>query len=371
VKRCILMLVILSVVVPLTATADASAPDVVELTPSENHHVAGLNSDQPYVAGYHVETPDLYTRERVNATAITASFPSTDTSYFPSNSWLGAGMFVQGQDSKLGFVDYAYYTMLIIDSSGNLFVDVGLHQTRESTAPLQMPTEELVYAYTWGISGIDPATPVTLTALWDTNGYLHYSFSADGTNTTLLSIKVSSLPNCESAISKFYAGTAVAGSSFPLGHYVYYFQFGVISNQIIGDSHWSAHLTEPRILRKNRWNRVETAFTIQGDIAYLDQDWMWGGVSYHGVQADYHQDLLYEPYTVVFSYTGQTLPSGTVLWDNEKASEVAMIPPNVLNQPLRLESAIFVSAEVVATVSVAIGAIYDYKLRRKRTSAMN
>jgi hypothetical protein len=98
-----------------------------------------------------------------------------------------------------------------------------------------------------------------------------------------MSIEVASLPNCESVISKFYAGTAFAAGAFPLGHYVYFFQFGVISNQIVVDSHWSAHLTSPRILRKSGWNNVETAFTTQGDISYLDEDWKWGGASYEGV----------------------------------------------------------------------------------------
>jgi hypothetical protein len=358
-------MMILSVIASLAATPSASTADVVDLIPSDKHHIAGLNSNQPYVAGYHVETPDLYTRERVDATSITVSFPASDVSHFPSDSWLGAGMFVQGQDSKLGFVDYAYYTMLVIDSLGNLFVDIGLHQTRESTAPLQMPTEELVYAHTWQVFGLDPTVPITLTASWDSNDYLHYSYSAVGTNTTLFSIKVASLPNCESAINKFYAGTAVAGSGFPLGHFVHYFQFGVISNKIVDDAHWSARLTEPRILRKTGWKQVETALTIQGDISYLDQDWMWGGAPYLGVQADYSG----EPYTAVFSYTGQTLSSGTILWDNKKASEVAMVPPNVLNQPFRLESGIIAFVEVAAMVSVAIGAFYDIRLRRKRTSA--
>jgi hypothetical protein len=359
-------MIILVVIPSLTATPSVSAADSVDLIPSEEHHIAGLNSNQPYVAGYHVETPDLYTRERVDAAAITVSFPATGVSYFPSDSWLGAGMFVQGQDSKLGFVDYGYYTMLVIDGSSTLFVDIGLHQTRESTGPLQMPTEELVYAHTWKITGMDAATPVTLLASWDSEGYLHYSFLDADANITLFSVKISSFPNCESAISKFYAGTAVAGSGFPLGHFVYYFQFGVVSNKIINDAHWSARLTEPQILRKTGWKRVETAFTIQGDISYLDQDWMWGGAPYMGVQAD-----SIEPYTVAFSYTGQMLSSGTVLWDNEKASEVAMIPPNVLNQPLRFESAIFAFVEVGAIISVAIWAIYDIKLRRKRTSANN
>ena len=363
-KRCVPLIMVLSIVASLTATSSASAADVINLTPSEKHHIAGLNSNQPYVAGYHVETPDLYTRERVDATAITVSFPSSDASSFPADSWLGVGMFVQGQDSRLVFVDYAYYTMLVIDSSGSLFVDIGLHQTRESTAPLQMPTEELVYAYTWEINGMNPATPVTLIASWDSNGYLYYSVSAAGTNTTLFSVKVSSLPNCESAISKFYAGTSIAGSGFPLGHFVYYFQFGVISDKSMGEASWSAHLTEPRILRPAGWKRVETAMIIQGDISYLDADWMWGGAAYHGVQADHDQDLL-GPFTLVLSPKGRTVPSGTVLWDNEKASEVSMIPPNVVNQPFRTESAIIAFVEVMAIASAATGAIYDHKLRRK------
>lgn len=359
-KRIILVTMILLIMSPSIAASDASADDGVVLTPSGSHHIAGLNSGQPYVAGYHVETPDLYTRERVDATAITVSFLESEASYFPTDSWLGAGMFVQGQDSKLGFVDYGYYTMLVMDSAGRLFVDIGLRQTRESTAPLQMPTEELVYAYTWEITGMDSATPVTLTAWWDSDGYLYYSFLAASTNTTLFFVKVASLPSCESAISKFYAGTSIAGAGFPVGHYVYYFQFGVIGNMIIDDAHWSARLAEPRILRKTGWKQVGTALTVQGDISYLDQDWVWGGAPYQGAQVEAD-----ETYTAVFSYTGKTLPSGTVLWDNEKESEVAMIPPNVLNQPFRLESAVFAFAEVAALISVTMGAIYDFKLRRK------
>ncbi len=362
--QCLILLTVLSAAVPLAAIASACVANAVTLTPTENHHIAELSSNQPYVAGYHVDTPDLYTRERVDATAITVTFPSTDVSHFPQDTWLGAGMFVQGQDRKLGFVDYAYYTMLVIDNSGNLFIDIGLHQTRESTAPFQMPTEELVYAYTWQISGIDPATLMTLLAAWDSNGYLHYSLVAIGTNTTLFSTRVASLPNCENVISKFYAGTVVAGTGFPLGHYCYYFQFGVVSNKIIADTHWSANLKEPRMLRKTGWDLVETAWTIQGDISYLDQDWRWGGAPYQGVYARYHQNPFENLYEVVFSYTGQTLPPGTILWESGKSSEVAMIPPSVLQQPLRFESTIIISIEITALSIVAIGAVYYNKLRK-------
>ena len=362
----ILPIILLSIILPV-GFRNATAADAIELTPTEIHHIIELNSNQPYVAGYHVETRNLFTRERVEATSITVDFPSTDFDSFTADSWLGAGMFVQGQDSKLKHVDYAYYTMLVVDSQGDCFVDVGLHQTRESTAPLQMPTEELVYAYTWLISGLDPETPATLSANWDSEEYLHYSISAVGTNRTLLSIKVSSLPNCESAISRFYAGTAIAGTAFPQNHYVYYFQFGVVSNRIMPNANWSAHLREPRILRKPGWSPIETAWSIQGDISYLDYDWVWGGAPYGGVSAKYHENPLREPHEVVFSYTGQTLPPGTVLWENTGTSNTSMVPPTVFNQPINLET-LFISAfEIALLVVVAFGAIRSHGSRKVAT----
>jgi hypothetical protein len=291
-----------------------NAQEQITLTPAENHHIAELNSNQPYVAGYHVDTPDLYTRERVQATAITVSFPSTQQSFFPSDSWLGAGMFVQAQDSKYINVDYGFYTMLVVDSTGKIFLDLGFHQTRESTAPVQVATSELLYAYTWEIFGIEPSTPVTLLASWDSDGFVHYSLSISQATIPITSINVASLPNCENIIRKFYAGTVVAGMGFPFGHYAFYFQFGVISSQIIADNHWTADLKEPRILRNSGWSPVETAWSTQGDICYLDYDWKWGGAPYEGVSARYLGHPLMNPNEVMFFYNGETLPRGTILW---------------------------------------------------------
>jgi hypothetical protein len=298
----------------LIVSSHAETEQPAELTPTGNHHVAKLNSNQPYVAGYHVNTHDPYSRERVQATAITVSFPETDPTSFPENSWLGAGMFVQGQDSKIINVDYAFYTMLVLEDSGTMYLDIGFHQTRESTAPLQLPTSELLYAKTWQISGIDPAAQVTLLARWDTEGFVHYSLITSEDNITVSSINVADLPNCASIIRQFYAGTATNSNAFPFGHYVYYFQFGVVSSQTIANEHWSADLTDPKILRKTGWDPVDAALTTKGDVSYLDSDWMWGGAPYLGVDAQYHQNPLENPYEVIFFHNGRTLPSGTLLW---------------------------------------------------------
>jgi len=114
-----------------STTASAREDRSFSLTETENHHVAELNSDQPYVAGCCVTSEDLETYGTINGTAVEVSFPSTDSDYFPAGSWLGAGMFVQAQDTRFLHVDYGFYMMLVLDASGDLFIDVGLHQTRE------------------------------------------------------------------------------------------------------------------------------------------------------------------------------------------------------------------------------------------------
>ncbi len=329
--------------------------------------MAELNSNQPYVAGYHVNTPDLYTRERVGATAVTVSFPSTDSNYFPSGSWLGAGMFVQGQDSRFKHVDYAFYTMVVLDASGGFFVDLGLHQTRESTAPIQMPTEELLYAYTWRISGITPDTPITLLASWDSEGFVHYSLSTAETNISITSINAAALPDCENIIRQFYAGNAVAGMpAFPFGHYVYYFQFGVVGSKAIDNNHWSADLKDPKILRKTGWHLVDTAWSTQGDISYLDWDWMWGGTAYQGVSAQYYQNPFENPYKVIFFHNSQTLRPGTILWQN-RSSELKSTMPNQLlhyDQPFTAEQVELFSITIAGVIATTIGKTSLHRLQK-------
>ncbi len=315
----IFLLAMLTIIVfRWSGVSKAEVSNDLELRIIENHHIVKLGSDQPYVAGYHVNTKDLSTRENVDSTAVTVSFPSTNAGFFPLGSWLAGGMFVQAQDSRYRHVDYGFYMMVVLDSFGSVFIDLGLHQTREGTLPVQMPAEEIVYAYTWQVSGIDLRTPVTLLAGWDAEGWVHYSFSASERNVSLTSVDVASLPNCENIIRKFYAGNVIV-EPFPFSRYVNYFQFGVVSSEPIADSHWNVALTEPRMLRDSGWVFVDKAWSIQGDIAYLDWDWMWGGTPYIGVSAKYYQHPLSSPYEVIFSYSGFTLATGTVLWEYSSA----------------------------------------------------
>jgi hypothetical protein len=73
-------------------------------------------------------------------------------------------------------------------------------------------------------------------------------------------------------------------------------------------------LKDPQLLRETGWTLVDIAWSIEGDISYLDYSWMWGGSSYPGVYAQYYGNSLESPYEVIFFYSGQSLPPGTVLW---------------------------------------------------------
>jgi hypothetical protein len=313
-KRCGLSVAILALIVSALAVSQVKGFDLFELYPTTEHHVAALNSNLPYVAGFHVIADDLSLRETVKATAVTISFPSTEPDFFPSGCWLGGGMFVQAQDHVFRNVDYGFYMMLALDASGRLFVDLGLHQTEEATLPSHMPMSTLVYAYTWQIIGIDRSTPITLLQSWDSNGVVDYSLSVSGLTETIIAINVTGIPNCQNIIPTFYAGNVVI-DPFPFSRYINYFQFGVISSQAMTDTHWRVDLKEPKMLRQTGWTLVDKAWSFEGNHSYLDHDLMWGGAAYAGADAQYYQHRLQNPYEIVFSCDGQALAPGRVLWD--------------------------------------------------------
>ncbi len=296
----------------------AKVVDSFNIEPTENHHIIRLNSDQPYVAGFQVNTDDLNTYGIVDGTSVTVTFLSTEVNFLTTDSWLGGGMFVQAQDTKYRNVDYGFYTMLVVDSSANLYVDLGLRQTREQTAPVQPGNEELVYAYTWHLSGVNLNTPVALSAQWDGAGVVHYFVTVGESTIPIKSIKVAEIANCQYIIPKFYYGNVV-NTPFPFSNYVNFFQFGVTSSNAIEDNRWKVLIETPQVLKNNEWINVREAWSIQGDIAFLDHDWKWGGQTYQGVNIQHFNNPLENPYQMIFEYSGETMSSGTVLWNQSES----------------------------------------------------
>jgi hypothetical protein len=164
------------------------------------------------------------------------------------------------------------------------------------------------------------------------------------------SVNVAARTKCESIIRLFYAGDATNGNAFPLGHYVYYFQFGVISSESIANDHWSADVKDPRLLRTTGWDPVDIAWSTQGDLSYLDSDWMWGGAPYTGVSAQYYQNQLQNPYELIFNYSGRTLTPGTILWQvGDLELNNPLFPFNQLGQAIVL---LVVSCGVVICIGL-------------------
>ena len=361
-KRCLPTLAVLALVVSALVVSRVEGFVLFEFDPSAEHHVAGLNSNMPYVAGFHVIADNLSLRETVNATAVTVSFPSTEPEFLPAGCWVGGGMFVQGQDHVFRNVDYGFYMMLVLDASGRLFVDFGLHQTEEATLPIQNPMSSLVYAYTWQIRGVDMSTPITLLQSWDGNGSVDYSISVSGRDETLIAVNVVGLPNCQNIIRGFYAGNVVI-DPFPLSRYINYFQFGVMSSQVITDSHWRVDVKEPRVLRQAGWVSVDKAWSLQGDHSYLDHDLMWGGAAYPGVDVQYYQHPLQDPDEIIFSYDGRTLTPGRILWDVSSTNNSAVTPFASESQALTALARRFLP---VITTVLGVSLLLAFLLARRR-----
>jgi len=160
----------------------------------------------------------------------------------------------------------------------------------------------------------------------------------------------------------------------PFGHYVYYYQFGVISPTIIADSHWSVRLSNPQLMKKpeGNWIPVDLAVTTQGDICYLDWDWMWGGTPYHGVSAKYYKNPFENPYEVEFFYNGQTLASGTVLWhyvvsESETAATITSAHTTDISQTERMR--IFsIGIAIIVTILITNFALHRFGRRLLKPS---
>jgi hypothetical protein len=313
------MFLILVLIMASLGFARTKAADPVRLVPVDNHHLVEISSDQPYVAGFHVLSDDFRTYRMIDGATVTVAFPSTNATSFPTGSWLGAGLFLQAQDHKYLFIDYGFYMIIALDFSGDLFIDVGFHQTMEGSLPIQQPDSRLVYTYTWQLLGIEPATQVTLIARWDSEGLLNYSMRTEANELFLMSIRVSELPDCENIMPQFYTGNVI-GQQFPLGRYVDFFQFGVTGSEIIANNQWKVLLEDARFLKQDTWVLPEKAWSIQGDISYLDQDATWGGTPYTGVDVQRPATSNQGGGALIFSYEDRTLKPGTVLWDHSQAS---------------------------------------------------
>jgi len=337
------------------------AQSTITVTPSENHHIPTivpgnstdsnetalgnstastvLNStdsdylnNKPYVAGW-MDAGDVFGTAQ---TRVTVSFPNTDPSVIQEDNWLAGGMFVVVYDSTVPQTDYAFYTILVLDHYGGLYLDVGFYETYEAlfnpTNPYPrglFPWEELRYGSTWSIGGVSPSTPITLTARWDApSGLVYWDYQVPGSDPiTICHCDVAALfPTIHRHFSVGTQALNVLGCPWAFPYWMTYcFQFGVMSNYNLGHGGWNVKLENPQYYTNfyshfytYEWHNVNIAKSIGGGNSYLDARWRWGGEPYCGVDAYYYYNQpSLGPYTIIFYYSGSTLSDHTLLWGDD------------------------------------------------------
>jgi len=90
----------------------------------------------PFMAGY-MDTDGV--KKYVEKIGITVSFPETDPSVIQTDNWLAGGMFVTAYDSDLHQIDYGFYTLLVLEHDGSLYLDYGVYKTYECLLSLGGP----------------------------------------------------------------------------------------------------------------------------------------------------------------------------------------------------------------------------------------
>jgi hypothetical protein len=253
--------------------------------------------------------PDYFTVEK---TRVTVSFPNTpDASVIGANNWLAAGIFVQGQDSSVSHQDYGFYTVLVLDCYGGLWLDVGVWTTHEF--PIW---RALDCCRTWSIGGVDRSTPITLTMYWDSGAEkkIYWVVTIDGQDYNPPGNYINIGAYRPTIIKKFYVGmTEIPIINWPWA-WAYYFQFGIMSPENIVQDGWQAKLRHPQYFLYGSWNDVEYALSMGGHCAFLDAVWRWGGNNYEGVSVFRARNV------VTFYYAGTTLEDWTTLWSPEGGS---------------------------------------------------
>lgn len=298
------------------------------------HWIGGLTQPTyPYACGYLSTTPheeDLYYDDpgvfgdsckwTVEATKVTVSFPETpNPSVIGDNNWLAAGMFVTGWDHTVDQQDWAYYSVLVLDRQGNLWLDVGIYADNEVNGVYYE-----ICTKTWHILGVDRSTPTTLTARW-IGETVDWDVTIAGApyNPPNSSFDMS---NQVDPIESFAVGweNILPFNPHPL---CYYFQFGITSPNHITQGGWNALIEYPQWYKDGEWHLVQQAQTMQGENSWLDNVWCWGGANAYVEVKCHNNDPSMERYKIKFYHWYPELASNYYLWSHEPETPPAPSGP--------------------------------------------
>lgn len=317
-KICICLLVI--VIGGLLPVIRPAACQPV-FTPSSQSHIQNItwvygpwrgDPRYPYLGGYASIDSGYFQVDKVRATV---NFPDTPN---PSviggqDNWLACGIYSQAQGG-VEREDYAFYSAVVLDPNGNLWLDIGAWVDHEVIFPTDWPpTCNLDFHGTWQITGVDRSTPITLTMYWGngTNKIVYWLVTMYGQDYPLEGASFDVGAVHPSIMKKFYVGEF---HFFWPGYDVwcYYFQFGIMSPQKITQGGWRACLASPQYFKDGLWHDVDCAMSIQGGNSFFDVTWMWGGNTYDGIGYVSGNNW------VTFLYDGGTIPNWWPYWPVEE-----------------------------------------------------
>lgn len=256
-----LLLIAVIVVATIIPTVHRAKADSISFTESDTHHVPNVrwaldpnpSSSQPFASGYLSTTPSEESLHWVGgprptckweaeATRVTVSFPGTpDPSVIGADNWLAVGMFVQGQDDTYLYQDYGYYTVLVLDSGGNLWLDVGGYRTFELTG-----YRVLMMSKAWQIQGLSSSTPVTLIAAWQSSGFIVWEVIINEVTYYPPDAFYNMRLYEPTAKESFYIGWANIPPMNSPFYVAYFFQFGITSPAGIQQAGWNALIEHPQ-----------------------------------------------------------------------------------------------------------------------------
>jgi hypothetical protein len=312
----LIIIVMVVLTTPMIQTADA---DPVTFTPVSFHHNLGVGHDfwtiyhPSFYEGAYLSPLGEPTYWSVNGTSVTVSFPDTpDPSVIGLGNWLAAGMYVMGFDSSHtgeDATDWGYYTVLVLEENGDLYLDVGIYAMREWD-PQGLVTN--ICSKTWLIGGLDHSTPVTLTTMWTGARYVDWSLTISGTlydpidSVFDMSGEDDPTPTFQVGLYNLESWKTPTWNPYDK---CYYFQFGFASPYPAQQTGWSIKLKDPQYNVNSVWFYALKAKSIGGYNAFVDYVWKWGGKDHPGIAAEPEQK------GVTFHWTGYDSPDNTVLWD--------------------------------------------------------
>jgi hypothetical protein len=281
---------------------------------------SSIAAGTPYVAAYHHVEPHF----GVKKVKVTCNFAGTDLTKIQSDNYISCAESLQVPTST-NREDWGLQAYVTLKRDGSITVGGDAYLSCEKLLPSD--------------TACHGVTPGTFQNKYTVSKVLSSSVATKDTDVTVF-MEWSTTSSGAYKITWYYTAGSVSHSSY--GSYIVpsqvhqsfntgvynaygivqtkYFQAGVGSKYNIGQSGWSVTIKNPAYattLTGSYNSYYSPARSIEGDQAWMDASFKWGGAAYTGVWG-YDYDCFDPPNNVNgkirFAYSGATFGSGKFLW---------------------------------------------------------